>query len=95
MQYFEAILKVLGIGLLLGAGLPAIFAYGMVLFSHGLGGADTDDGEVRAPNPVLKYAGLFLFALVGLVIITAILWITRATIDHHFGVNLFPFAPKK
>ena len=32
MVYAESILKVLVIGLLLGAGLPAIFAYGMVAY---------------------------------------------------------------
>ena len=36
-----------------------------------------------------------LFALVAAVIVIAILWITRATIIHHFGVDLFPFLPKK
>jgi len=25
------------------------------------------------------------------VIVVAILWITKVTIIHHFGVNLFPF----
>ena len=29
------------------------------------------------------------------VIVTAVFWITRATIIHHFGVDLFPFIPKK
>ena len=32
---------------------------------------------------------------VGLVIVTAVAWITRATIYHHFGVDLFPMFPRK
>ena len=57
--------------------------------------ATTTDGTAHAPNPVLKYLGVLLFVFVGWVIVTAIAWITRATIIHHFGVDLFPFMPKK
>ena len=35
MTYFESILKVLAVGLLLGAGLPAVFAAGLVAYSNG------------------------------------------------------------
>ena len=35
------------------------------------------------------------FTFVALVIVTAVLWITRATIIHHTGVDMFPFLPKK
>ena len=90
MIYLESILKVLVVGLVLGAGLPAVFAAGLVAFSAGAGGAGTD-GTAHAPNPALKFLGLFLFAFVGLVIVAALLWITKGTINHHFGVNLFPF----
>jgi hypothetical protein len=38
MHYLEAIIKVLIVGLVLGAGLPAVFAAGMVAFSAGAGG---------------------------------------------------------
>ena len=38
MTYLESILKVLAIGLLLGAGLPAVFAAGLVAYSNGAGG---------------------------------------------------------
>jgi hypothetical protein len=94
MQEFEAIFKVLVIGLALGAGLPALFAVGLRLFAAGSG--DTaGDGSTTAPNPALRYAGMALFVLIGAVILVGILWITRTTINYHFGVNLFPFAPVK
>ena len=92
MTYVEAILKVLVVGLVLGAGLPAVFAFGLVAFSKGSGGVDAD-GTTTAPNPALKVAGLVLFALVAAVIVIAILWITKATIMHHFGFNPVPFIP--
>ncbi|MBU9766690.1 hypothetical protein FR943_22980 [Mycobacterium sp. TNTM28] len=94
MTYLEAIFKVLLIGLVLGAGLPAVFAAGLVAYSNGSGGVSAD-GTTQAPNPVLKFLGLALFVVVGLVILVAIAWITRTTIIHHTGVDLFPFLPTK
>jgi hypothetical protein len=94
MTYFESILKVLGIGLLLGAGLPAVFALGLVAYSRG-DGTDGSDGAAVAPNPAMKILGVAMFVFVGWVILTAVLWITRATIIHHTGIDLFPFLPKK
>jgi hypothetical protein len=93
MNYLEAITKVLIVGLILGAGLPAVFATGMVAFSAGAGG-EHPDGSVTAPNPALKYLGLLLFLLVGLVVVAALLWITRGTIIHHFGIDPFPGVKK-
>ena len=90
MIYMESILKVLVVGLLLGAGLPAVFAAGLVAYARGAGG-DGIDGAAYAPNPALRILGLLLFAFVTTVIVVAILWITKVTIIHHFGVNLFPF----
>ncbi len=93
MTYFEAIFKVLIVGLVLGAGLPAVFAAGLVAYSNGAGG-EHEDGTVMRPNPALKYFGILLFVLVGWVILTAVAWITRATIIHHFGFDPFPFVKK-
>jgi hypothetical protein len=92
MSYLEAILKVLAVGLVLGAGLPALFAVGLLSFSRGAGGAEAD-GTVDAPNPALKFLGLALFVVVGLVVVIAILYITKGTIKHHFGFNPVPFLP--
>lgn len=94
MNYLESILKVLGVGLLLGAGLPALFAVGMVAYSHGAGGEEADH-LIHKPNPPLKYLGIALFVFVGWVILTAVAWITRTTVIHHFGVDLFPMLPRK
>ncbi len=69
MHYLESILKVLAVGLVLGAGLPALFATGMLAYSFGAGGEEADH-VIHKPNP-------------------------RATIMHHFGIDLFPMFPKK
>ena len=93
MTYLENILKVLVVGLILGAGLPAVFAVGMLAYSHGAGGEQAD-GTVTKGNPALKYLGILLFLLVAWVIITAVFWITRATLIHHFGFDPFPMMKK-
>lgn len=94
MHYLESIGMVLLVGLLLGAGLPAVFATGMLAYSHGAGGEEADH-LIHKPNPALKYLGILLFAFVAFVIVTAVAWITRSTIIHHFGIDLFPMFPKK
>jgi hypothetical protein len=86
--YVIPLLTVLVVGLVLGAGLPAVFAFGLVAYSSGAGGAGAN-GSVQAPNPALKFFGLLLFAVVGFVIFLAILWITRSTIIHHTGFDPF------
>ena len=94
MHYLESIFKVLVVGLVLGAGLPALFATGLLAYSAGAGGEEADH-LVRKPNPLLKFAGILLFLFVAFVIVTAVAWITRATIIHHWGVDLFPMFPRK
>ncbi len=94
MNYLESIFKVLIVGLVLGAGLPALFATGMLAYSFGAGGEEADH-LIHKPNPPLKFVGILLFLLVGFVIVTGVAWITRATIIHHFGVDLFPMLAKK
>ena len=62
----QAIWKVLLYGLLLGAGLPALFAGGIRAMAHGQGG----DAEVRggsappAPHPAGRAVGVACFAVV-------------------------------
>ncbi|WP_431237518.1 hypothetical protein ACQ86B_22660 [Mycolicibacterium aichiense] len=93
MTFFAAIFKVLIVGLILGAGLPALFASGMLAYSFGAGGEEADH-VIHKPNPALKFLGIVLFIFVSLVILTAVAWITRSTVIHHFGVDLFPMLKK-
>ncbi len=48
MHYLESILRVLLVGLVLGAGLPAIFAIGLRAYSVGAGGVDADGIDAHA-----------------------------------------------
>ncbi|MFT3661170.1 MAG: hypothetical protein QM809_07145 [Gordonia sp. (in: high G+C Gram-positive bacteria)] len=85
----QSIAQVLAVGLVIGAGLPALFAFGMRAIAAGEGGTDAT-GVTTAPNPALKYLGYFLYALVAAVILLGILWITRQTISHHLDIQIFP-----
>jgi len=88
MHYLEAVFKVLVVGLIFGAGLPAVFAAGLVAYSNGADGV-ADDGTTHAPNPILKLFGQVLFILVAAIVLLAVLWITKDVIAHHTGVHIF------
>ncbi|MFT4088689.1 MAG: hypothetical protein QM658_16340, partial [Gordonia sp. (in: high G+C Gram-positive bacteria)] len=90
MDIIEAIAKVLAVGLVLGAGLPALFAFGMRAEAAGEGGASSVGGNAAPGNPALKYVGYAIFALVAAVILIGILWIARQTLSFHFGWEIFP-----
>lgn len=79
--------RVLLVGLVLGAGLPALFAIGMRLQSAGTGEVDGEAPGTR--RPALTAAGWLLFAVVIAVVLTGVLFITRLSIYHYFGISLF------
>lgn len=71
MIFLKSIGTVLALGLVLGAGLPALFAVGVRSLAWGAGG----DAEVShaAPNPWGKVLAGLCFAVVALVVLGAIL----------------------
>ncbi|UCZ90047.1 hypothetical protein [Gordonia sp. WA4-43] len=93
MDIVESIMKVLLVGLILGAGLPALFAVGLRCHAQGAPGVGAD-GTISNGNAPLRLLGYAIFAVVALVIVTALLWITRQTIYYYFDVKIFPFGYK-
>ncbi|MCH5643957.1 MULTISPECIES: hypothetical protein [unclassified Gordonia (in: high G+C Gram-positive bacteria)] len=89
MDIVESIVKVLVVGLIFGAGLPALFAIGLRIQAAGTADASAD-GTVSHGNPALRAVGYAIFALVAAVIIIALLWITRQTIYYYFDIQIFP-----
>ncbi|WP_445166090.1 hypothetical protein ACTXG7_19730 [Mycolicibacterium sp. Dal123E01] len=79
-----AVAKILLFAVLVGAGLPALFAAGARLHALGSGG----DGTAVKRNPVLVAASWVLFALVVVVAIIGVLFIARDFIGHHTGVYI-------
>lgn len=81
-----AALRVLSVGLLFGAGLPALFALGIRLRAVGAG--QVADG-IQEPRPALTALGNLLFAIVIAAVVLGVLWITRASLHHYLGISLF------
>jgi hypothetical protein len=52
--------------------------------------------EIRSSlRPFVQPAARVPPRLVGFVILAGVAWVTRSTIIHHFGIDLFPMFPKK
>ncbi|WP_295013566.1 hypothetical protein [uncultured Microbacterium sp.] len=79
--------RVLLVGLLFGAGLPALFAIGLRLQSAGTGEVGGEAPGTR--RPLLAVAGWILFAVVIAAVLAGVLFITRLSISHYFGISLF------
>lgn len=88
----RSILSVLAVGLLFGAGLPALFAVGMRLVAAGSPDGDSPTAGTPTVTASLAYRllGYFLYAVVIAVIFLGILWITRQTLYHHLDWQIFP-----
>ncbi|WOC11693.1 hypothetical protein [Gordonia sp. MP11Mi] len=86
MDIVESLMKVLAVGLLLGAGLPVLFALGMRAEAAGEGELETSTSK----TPALKYLGYALIGLAALIIVVGILWVTRQTLLYYFDLQIFP-----
>lgn len=81
---YAAAVKILVFGLLVGAGLPALFALGVRLNAEGVGAAP-HGGAVARRNPVLVAVSWTIFALVLIAVFVGVLFIARDFIGHHTG----------
>ena len=73
----EAAWQVLAMGLLLGAGLPAVFAVGIRAMAYGAGGAAEVD-STAAPHPVGRVIGWTCFAVVVIGVVLGITYIVAS-----------------
>ncbi|MDV6240041.1 hypothetical protein [Rhodococcus opacus] len=76
--------QVILVGLLFGAGLPAIFALGL----RSLGGTDTGEG-VSQPTFAGRIGAWACFAVVLIAIITGILLLMQGLLASSFGIHIF------
>lgn len=84
---YEAIMQIIVAGLILGAGLPALFSLGVRLNAEG-SGVVAHDGTVAQRNPMLIALGWVIFGLVLLAVIVGVLFIARDFIGHHTGLYI-------
>lgn len=86
--------KVLAVSLLVGAGLPALFALGVRSMAYGAGG----DAEVdhAAPQPLGRLLGIAIFALVLAAIVSGIAIVVASGLGKAVSFeHLYPtFVPK-
>lgn len=76
--------QVVAVGLLLGAGLPALFALGM----RSLAGTDTETGD-GDPTLVGKIGAALCFAVIVVAVVGGILLITEDFLTSTFGIEVF------
>ena len=92
MHTFEAIVKSLGevtlIALVLGAGLPLIFALGVRFWSMETATA-TANGAPAERNAIAQAIAYLCFAIVIVAVLLGILYIAKDFISHTFDVQLF------
>lgn len=90
MHTFDAIVKSLGevtlIALILGAGLPLIFAVGVRFWSMETA---TVNGAPAERNPVAQAIAYVCFAIVIIAVLVGILYVAKDFISHTFDVQLF------
>lgn len=79
--------KVIVVGILLGAGLPLLFSAGIVLQDRGAGGTLRDGTRVQ-PSSLARVAAWIIFAVITLVIIYGLLFITKDSLGHYLGIHL-------
>lgn len=90
---YTAAFKILVFGLLMGAGLPALFAIAVRMNAEGAGAAE-HDGAVAQKNPLLVTASWVIFAVVLVIVLIGVLFIARDFIGHQTGVYLLGAKPK-
>ncbi|MGV0713804.1 hypothetical protein ABQE93_00235 [Mycolicibacterium sp. XJ662] len=87
---YIAALKILAVGLVIGAGLPALFAIGVRLNATGAG---VTEGGAAQRNPRLMALSWALFALVLVAVVIGVLFIARDFIGHQTGLYLLGAQP--
>ena len=84
---YTAALKILVFGLVMGAGLPALFAIAVRMNAAGAGVSD-GGGAVAKKNPTLAALSWVIFGLVLVVVLIGVLFIARDFIGHQTGLYL-------
>jgi hypothetical protein len=83
---YEASLKILIFGLLLGSGLPALFALAVRAGAIGAGTVGHDGAAVADKNPALTALSWLLYAVALVAVIIGVLYIARDFLGAQFGL---------
>jgi hypothetical protein len=84
---YTAAIKILVFGLLMGAGLPALFAIAVRMNAAGAGVSDSG-GAVAQKNPASAALSWVIFGVVLVAVLIGVLFIARDFIGHQTGIYL-------
>ncbi|MGB6762895.1 hypothetical protein [Mycobacterium sp.] len=90
---YEASLKILVFGLVLGSGLPALFALGVRAGAAGAGVEGSDGTAVGQKNPALTALSYALYALALVAVVIGVLYVARDFIGLHTGMYILGAKP--
>jgi hypothetical protein len=90
---YEASLKILVFGLVLGSGLPALFALGVRAGAAGAGAEGSDGTAVGQKNPALTALSYALYALALVAVVIGVLYVARDFIGLHTGMYILGAKP--
>ena len=91
---YQASLKILFFGLLLGSGLPALFALGVRAGAAGAGVIEGSDGTAVAhKNPALTALSWALYAVALVAVIIGVLYISRDFLGAKTGLYILGAKP--
>ncbi len=81
---YAAAIDIVVFGLVIGAGLPALFAMGVRINAEGAGVAGHGDAVAKR-NPLVVAVSWLIFAVVLVAVTVGVLFIARDFIGHHTG----------
>jgi len=90
---YEASLKILVFGLVLGSGLPAVFALGVRAGAAGAGVQGSDGTAVGQKNPALTALSYAVYALALVAVVIGVLYVARDFIGAHTGMYILGAKP--
>ena len=90
---YEASLKILVFGLVLGSGLPALFALGVRAGAAGAGVEGSDGTAVGQKNPALTALSWALYSLALVAAVIGVLYVARDFIGAHTGMYILGAKP--
>ena len=90
---YQASLKILLFGLILGSGLPGLFALAVRAGSAGAGVQGSDGAAVAHKNPALAALSYAIYALALIAVVIGVLYIARDALGAWTGVYLLGAKP--
>lgn len=90
---YEASLKILIFGLLLGSGLPVLFALAVRAGAAGAGVQGSNGAAVAHKNPALTAISYALYALALAAVVIGVLYVAREFIGAHTGLYILGAKP--